>query len=359
MTRKRVIKLIVLMVIMLVLFIFLNWFLIRTTTTAEMHIKYFYNEPENSMDVAIIGASEMYADYSAPLAYRDYGYTGYNYCIEGIPGQLYLPMLETYLNRQDPELVVIEVNGYLYPEEYCKREVNYRRLFDNIPFGAERNELISKYVDPDEQLSYYLPIIKHHSNWQDIGYQAYRVKFLAELEMNGTSKTKSFGTRTTVDSKKKKYKRPKEHSLNDFNKQSLDEMISFLKDRGFENVLFIRAPHKHKLEDGLSDELESIITSSGYDYLNCEDIAKDEIGIDKKTDYYNDEHLNVFGNEKFTKFLGGYIDSHYSLSKNHTEAVDKEWQECADFTAELFEKLKVKTLENEDDLYYEGNADRV
>lgn len=359
MIKKRVLKITALFTVLVLVYVFLSWFLVRTSSTTEMHIKSFYKEPENSMDVALIGASEMYADYCAPLAYEKYGYTGYNLCYEGAPGQLYNAMLEVYLSRQTPELVVIEVNGYLYSEEYCKREVNYRRLFDNIPLSKEKVSLLKKYVADEDRLSYYLPLIKHHSNWRTLRYQLQRAERLIKASQDGVSKTKSFSTRTTSDSVKKHYKRRKHPALNDFGRKSLEDTISFLHERGIENVLFIRAPHKGQMKKGTNEELESIIINGGYDYLDCDSISEEIIGIDKETDFYNDEHLNVFGCEKFTDFLGGYIDEHYQLKKSHTEAVDKQWQESAQYMDKAFESLKERTLVNEDDQYYEGNIDRL
>ena len=37
------------------------------------HVHGFFLEPEDSLDVVLIGASQLYTGYSAPLAWRDYG----------------------------------------------------------------------------------------------------------------------------------------------------------------------------------------------------------------------------------------------------------------------------------------------
>ena len=41
-------------------------------------IEGFYKEPKNTIDVMMIGASEVYADYSATEAWKNYGYTSYS-----------------------------------------------------------------------------------------------------------------------------------------------------------------------------------------------------------------------------------------------------------------------------------------
>lgn len=355
MTKKRVKKLLILGYVMIVVYVFLSWFLIRTSTSTETHIKKFFKEPKNSMDVALIGSSEMYADYCAPLAYDKYGYTGYNLCYEGAPGQLYPAMIETYLSRQDPQLFVIEINGYLYGDDACTRDANYRRLIDNIPMSPLKVHLIEEYAPEDDKLSFYMPLIKHHSNWKGIHYQLYRAARLTASDLYGTSKLKAFSTRTTSNSKVSKIKKRKPATMSNVGRKALNDTIELLKEKGIKNVLFIRAPHNNKLAEETSEEIAELAQAAGYDYLDCSDISDDVIGIDPDKDYYNREHLNVFGCEKFTDYLGGYITEHYDIKTDHSEKIDDEWKESAEYTLDLFVKLKERTLAEEDDFYYEGD----
>lgn len=360
MTKKRFIKLAALLVMMLAIFLFLQWFLIRTSPTTETHIRNFFKEPENSMDVGFIGASELYADYSPPLAYAKYGYTGYNFCFEGAPGQLYNPMIDVFLDRQSPQLLVIEINGYLYKEDFAKRDVNYQRFIENLPLSERKIEIINDYVDEDKRINHYLPIVAYHSNWKSPVFQTGRALTRIKESFEDYSLTKSLGTRTTSNSQKAIMRRfGKKAQITDWGISELEKTVQYCKDKGIENVLFIRAPHKAKLPRKSVKRVREVIESAGYDFLNCERMVSDEIGIDEDSDYYNDDHLNPFGCEKFTDYLGNYIMTHYNINTSHSEETDKEWQECADYTGKVFEKLKPLTLANEDDLYYEANVDRL
>ena len=57
-------------------------------------------------------------------------------------------------------------------------------------------------------------------------------------------------------------------------------------------------------------------------------------GLDGKTDFYNLDHLNVYGQKKFTAFLTDYLKEHYGLS-SHALSVEQreEWETCADYYA--------------------------
>ena len=80
----------------------------------------------------MIGASEVYADYSATEAWKNYGYTSYSLGVSGVPGSLYKSMLREALTRQHPKVVVFEVNGFLQNDSYYDRTVKLHSWIDNI-----------------------------------------------------------------------------------------------------------------------------------------------------------------------------------------------------------------------------------
>ena len=123
--------------------------------------------------------------------------------------------------------------------------------------------------------------------------------------------------------------------------------MDYCKEQGIENVLFIRAPHRQKLASATSAELEKVITEAGFDFIDCDKIS-DQIGIVDKDDYYNEDHMNVFGNEKFTRYLSNYLVENYNIKPDHSDEVDKQWEKCVDYTNDAFDILKKRTLANED-----------
>ena len=69
------------------------------------HVHGFFLEPEGSLDVVLIGASQLYTGYSAPLAWRDYGFTSYPLAVSNIPARLYGSLLTAAENRRRPKLI--------------------------------------------------------------------------------------------------------------------------------------------------------------------------------------------------------------------------------------------------------------
>ncbi len=90
----------------------------------------FYREPEDSLDVVLIGASDISRAYCSGLAYEDYGITSYPFTINGDAVQVWRAQLDETMRLQNPDVVVIEVNGALYSsseeEQYHMYQTQWR-----------------------------------------------------------------------------------------------------------------------------------------------------------------------------------------------------------------------------------------
>ena len=94
-----------------------------------------------------------------------------------------------------------------------------------------------------------------------------------------------------------------------------------------------------------------IINSYGYDFINLErDVLK--TGIDSETDFYNYDHMNIYGAIKFTDYLGNIIQNKYGVAPSKLSDKQKEnWDE----SVEYFEKLRKYC----DDLIKSGKVKKI
>ena len=134
-------------------------------------------------------------------------------------------------------------------------------------------------------------------------------------------------------------------------------MLEYCKSIGLKNVLFVRGPHctDSKGHMKVYDKMEAMINEYGYVFRNYDNAFK-EIGLDTKTNFYNRDHLNVLGMEKYTDFLGKYIVEHYDVTGYHSKEVIKEWDECAVKTEEVIQKCKDNIAEGKWARRYELSA---
>ena len=80
-----------------------------------------------------------------------------------------------------------------------------------------------------------------------------------------------------------------------------------------------------------SNTVADIVHEYGFDYINFE-LNYDQTGLDEATDFYNLDHLNVYGQKKFTEFFSEYLMENYDVAPRVlTEPQKKKWRTCADY----------------------------
>ena len=118
--RNTVVRVIAFLLIVALVYGALTRLLTVNNATEQQYIRSFYLEPKNSLDVMILGASETFTDYCAPLAWQHAGFTSYPLAVSAAQGTMYPSMLREATKRQSPAVYVVEVNGFLYTEDERK-----------------------------------------------------------------------------------------------------------------------------------------------------------------------------------------------------------------------------------------------
>ena len=320
-----------------------------------------YNEPKNTVDVVILGASEAYIDYSAAYAYDLYGYTSYPFAWDAATGELYEAQVREVLSRQDPEWIVVEINGILYDDVKDATNPHSQRLFlDNTPMSLNKLRTIFKYVSAEDRYQYLFPLAKYHGNWKTAYDQGGRLRDLLSIRQNG-SVLKGMVTNVMP------YDAPVTRDVkDDFSMEPLEPhceryLISFLefcREEGLENILFVRFPHiiaddwnYHRFRR--CNQAEQIIREYGYDFVNLER-ESDRIGLDFSRDFYNADHLNYMGQQKLTACFGQILTEEYGVGRSDLSAEQKAaWDKAAQYVHQFY-RFCEKAMENGNhDVYYE------
>ena len=328
-----------------------NLFILNSHNT--WRVRNYYQEHSNTLDTVIMGSSEVFTDYSAGLAYEKYGITSYPYAIDASTVAVWKSQLVEIKRTQNPKLIIIEINGVLYQEdERICNEPAFRRYVDNIPFSMNKVATVIDKPFEDDTLSYFFPFIKYHGNIDSIPEVLKEKTYFAK---SGFAKLKGMFTYTVVDkSTKIPFLRNKKEELNANAEIMLIDFLNYCKESQFDNLLFVRFPHKHSSEKSVrtyyrKNYAKEIIQSFGYDFWDLDD-SVDLIGIDERTDYYNEDHLNVWGMEKFTSYLGELIllesgNKQIDLDKSQIQ----KWKETVKYTHLFIDYAKELTNKNKNE----------
>lgn len=342
--NKVLIRPIIFFLIFGALFIVVSRVVSVNDSPSQMNIKGFFQEPKDSLDVAMIGPSELYADYAAPLAWEKYRYTSYSLSMGAAPGSVYQPMLEAVLRRQKPKLVVFSLNGFIQGSDKYQDPIELHRWIDNVPWSENKFETIQKTIPFDKRDQYYFDIIFSHVNWK---MPTTVIKNAAEklcMIKSGQAYTKGICSVSKKDNGSAvgqleaiRFDRGCENTLK--------SLLQTCRDNSIEHVLFVRFPHQRAFSNPEEmDRIASVIQKYDYDLLNLNDKAQ-ELGISYNDDFSDPEHMNVNGMKKMTDYLGQYIISHYDVITAKTDAEEERWDNCAKRTESLIQEIQ-KDIDN-------------
>ena len=117
--------------------------------------------------------------------------------------------------------------------------------------------------------------------------------------------------------------------------KNLKEFLDFLKEEGVsrDKILFVRFPHvitnanlsRYQRGNTIGD----IVRRYGYNFVSFE-MDDEDINLDPYKDFYNIEHMNIYGQQKFSKFFAHYLQDNYDITPTSLTAKQKaEWDEAA------------------------------
>lgn len=305
-------------------------------------IRDFYLEEPNSLDVVVMGSSEDYAGYSPVLAYEEYGFTSYLYVLSANAFSLFPAQLEEVLSVQSPSMIIVDIGEMIRPKEDTVDTV-LRQFLAGIPFSWHKVKLIEQYGDTEDLLSYYFPFIVNHGKADGKTMWEY-IKTNNAIHSRGYSLLKgaiSFtGSGENWDGP---YVEPI-NTTGDLSTTELPENVikecKLVLDACAEHpeveFVFINYPHRITTEDRyrdyqLTNAAGEMIESYGYDFINLESML-DNIGLVPETDFYNNHHMNLYGQYKTTRFLCDLLVTEYGIAIREQSAQNRSnWEDCVQY----------------------------
>lgn len=347
-----------------------QFYVFRAHGRDRLRIDGFRNEPKNSLDVVLIGASDIYTSFSSCLAYDEYGFTSYPYTAAAMPVSLWKTILIDVLEHQDPKLIVVELNGCVYDNDkqlYSNAAAHY--VLDGMPVCKNKidtlNMLPCGTID-DPKSSFYLPFIKYHSDWPKVFSNRKNIANVFMQDSRGYSLLKGVSTQSKIDpcvdgardvssdfSERELYA-PAEAFLRDF--------LQYCRDEQIENIVFVRFPHRIGTDDNdniykcyqYTNAAARIVQEYGYEYVNFEAFNK-EIGIDPDHDFYNSNHLNVYGQIKFTEYFARWLSEEKNITPSELdEDLKDEWDTCAKYYQSFCDYVQTQAEEKNEQTYAES-----
>ena len=246
------------------------------------------NEPENSIDVLVLGDSESFTSISPYRLWEKQKITSY------VCGQTGQQISEAYylmkraFQKQRPDLVILETN----------------ELFTHANLVEELRMAVT------ETGKYYVPVFSYHNRWKDLFFSPKTAVILPdEVSWRGFEIRKGCRPCERTDCMEAGEPQPLVFSIRHY----LKKIQSFCRKEGSQ-LLLLSVPSPKNWNAAKHQIVSEYAREEGIDFLDLNPLTQD-LKIDWKTDSYDGgDHLNLSGAEKVTDYLGEYLKQRYHFS---------------------------------------------
>lgn len=302
-----------------------------------------YYEDEKDHDVIFLGDCEVYENITPVKLWQDFGINSY---IRGSSQQTVWQsfyLLEDTLRYETPEVVVFNVLAMEFNEPKdggVNMEAYNRMTLEGMKWSkAKVNDIKASMVEGENFIDYVFPILRYHTRITELTKDDFMYMFKTE-------KVSHNGYYLRVDSKPAQNV-PKgrilaDYSFGDNAYAYLDKMTALCKEKGIRLIL-MKAPSLYPYWYPEWDEqMKEYAEKNGLEYINFLDLG-DETGIDYSTDTYDaGMHLNLWGAEKLTKWLGEYLSASGLFDRRSETALSEAWSEKIRFYEDAIASEKEK-----------------
>lgn len=343
MTKKELLRSIAFVLVVCLLFIGLcEVFELSDVTYIPTRFKTFGNLNKDTVDAVWIGTSGVDRYWMAAKAYEEYGMTVFALASDAMPSFLFTNVIDEIYAKQDPELIIIDARAFGQANTKADTvDTRVRRVLDAMDFfsinrfkAAFKAMEILHRIDPERDrydLSLPISFIKYHTMWADEDFS-----IEDNTSINAESEYMGFFVHNSLSIKEKKHKAVVYNSsvtkpLDPIAEESLYELLDYAENKNI-NLLFVCTPEMMtESEMGKMNTLFGILDEKGINYVNgCETDSKGNFtyfpDLNPSKDYYNENHVNYYGAEKFTSVIGAYLDEHYDFADHRSdETVKEDW----------------------------------
>ena len=291
-------------------------------TTGEYlsSVEQLYATPENLIDVVFVGSSHCYYGIHPAVLWKNHGIAAFDMSVSAQDkDSAYHDLIELY-KTQSPSVIYIDLHALSYDQHQVVSNVyrNYLSLKTSSNSIALVNEY--EYIEEEDRKSFYLrfPII--HTRYRELK----KYDFL-EYAPNSFGRGEHFAWRIgSTWSDPEVINDPEIGELSEKNREWLENLIALAEENDTKiEFIMIPFPPVNRSERKILNAAEVMLDELQYCYTDYNKML-DELEIDFQNDFADAEHLNVYGAEKFTTFLGEAIVKKYDLPDHRGD--EKYWQ---------------------------------
>lgn len=273
----------------------------------------FYAEPADSIDVLFLGSSHVFCGINPLLIYQETGLHSYDFSTGTQRTWVSYYYLLEALKTQSPSVVVLDT--FMLFDDTQNTEPRNRMALDYLHNSPNKYAAIQTSMQPDESLiSYILPVFRYHERIFDLTkadflwlfenshynpLHGYRFEYMDQITpvtfmSYEQDHTTEFSFIWDNECKSRYY---------------LNQIVKTCREQEIKLAL-ITIPVTTNWSIEKQQAIADYAAANHIDYFDFVPEVN-AIGLSPETDFYDSTHLNIYGSDKFSRYLGRMIKDIY------------------------------------------------
>ncbi len=340
--------------VFIVLFFFANKFFVPEVSRQNSYVKRrtFYDEPKNTIETAVLGASIAFHSAIPMQMYEEYGICAYDFGSSGQPVLAsYYWLCEAYrLHGESLKNVCMDVSILRKNEKFEW----YEAAIDPMKLSPLKVKAVYEYNDDvNDTITHLFPLFAYHSRWNALTALDFdRSGYAAEDYMRGYF----FNTSTAYFEGKEYDEMEIPNFYPDYGEETvpfkteslyyMQKIIDFCKEKDL-NLIIYKTPGQG-VGIPAHNTIQELADKNGIPFFdfNFEPYLS-EVGYVRPTDNVDTGHLNFYGASKFTAWLGKYLSEECGATdvrgKDGYEHLDRQLE---DYHARVLDVMYLRDAED-------------
>ena len=316
-----------LLLVAFLLNIWVIWFIPKHHDGNRM-METFYAQPQNSIDVLVVGSSHTFIDVNTGMLWEDFGIPSF------VIGGSLQPFWNSYyfireaLNYQHPRMIVLEAFACDVDFDYG----DHGMIINNVSgMRMNRNKLEAiraSVTDVDGIIDLSLLFREYHNRYSELTINDVAPELGDPVKFENNKGFYDYLgtypiTRPVCDMDDEIVPMPNKEEY------YYRLIIEYCQEQGIPLMIMVSPDGAYNdLSRGHYNHAREIAEEYGVEFVDYNEYY-DEIGINFETDFGDIGHLNYLGNRKFTNFLGEHLTDEYDLidRRGDTTGLYDSWHE--------------------------------
>ena len=315
--------------------------------SAGYSMETYYRQNSETVDVLNLGNSHMFANVNPAILWNEYGISAFDL------GAGLQPLWNTYyymeeaLKYQTPKVIVVDMFGAIQTTDYLTPERTAMNTLGLAYSETSKENIAASVGNEDDYRDYILKYPIYHNRYQELKEDDFRKD---EGEVNYTN-YKGYALNCISTTAREKLTDisgvSESKTLTEKNENYLKKIIEKAKNEEIPLLLTVNPYADITYEDKkVYNSVKKIAAEYDVDFIDFNEYYE-EIGLDPMNDFAEGHHLNYYGAEKFSSYLGKYLVEHYDLVNHKGENGYETWQANSEFYEKQAQNIDLIKTTNE------------